>query len=181
MFQKAYAIASKFTRPIVLSRKTIAGNCSSSIGTYVVINDEGWIVTAYHVAETIAKMIADEKKVRDRELQEAQIRSDPALDKRTRQKKLAALGHPARDDTDRASAWWGMDNVTVPEFQTFPAMDLAVGKLEPFDKNWVPAYPKFKDPTKNFQPGTSLCKLGFPFHQIVPTWESANNRFVFST
>ena len=43
MFRLAYKIAREFTFPVILSRRTIAGACSSSIGAYVVINADGWI------------------------------------------------------------------------------------------------------------------------------------------
>lgn len=57
-------------------------------------------------------------------------------------------------------------------------IDLGVGKLDPFDSTWVKTYPVFKDQTKNFEPGKSLCKLGFPFHQFQPTWEAATEKFM---
>jgi trypsin-like peptidase len=177
MFQAAYAIARQFTWPVVLSRRTIGGDCSSSIGAFVIVNDEGWIVTAHHIAELLGKMIAGANKARAHETQEAQIRNDSSLDHKARKKKLASLGHLSKDETDRCSAWWGKDGLNVAQFHSLPHVDLAVGKLEPFDKNWVPTYPTFKDPAKNFEPGTSLCKLGFPFHQITPTWNAAKDSF----
>jgi hypothetical protein len=177
MFQAANAIARQFTLPVVLSRKTIGGDCSSSIGSFVIVNDEGWIITAHHIADFLAKMIAGEKKVRDHEKEEANIRADTTLDQKSRQKKLKSLGHLGKDETDRCSAWWGRNGLSVPQFQILPAVDLAIGKLVPFDKSWISTYPTFKDPTKNFEPGKSLCKLGFPFHQITPIWHAATGSF----
>src|SRR5580693_3409774 len=112
MFQDAYAIARQFTQPVVLSRKTIGGACSSSIGAFVIVNDDGWIVTAHHIAELLGKMIDDENKTRTHGIQEEQIRNDPDLDHKARKKKLAGLGHLSKDATDRCSAWWGRDGVT---------------------------------------------------------------------
>ncbi len=177
MFQAANAIARQFTLPVVLSRKTIGGNCSSSIGAFVVVNDEGWIITAHHIAELLAKMIAGANKARAHETQEAQIRGDSNLDHKARKKKLASLGHLGKDETDRCSAWWGRNGVSVPQIHSLPAVDLAIGKLEPFDKSWISTYPTFKDPTKNFEPGKSLCKLGFPFHQITPIYRANTDSF----
>jgi len=144
----------------------------------VIVNEEGWIVTAFHMVDLLAKMNDGAQKTRNREAEEARIRSDPTLDKRTRQKQVSSLGRLGKEDTDRCSVWWGRDGVTIPQFHTLPAADLAVGKLEPFDKTWVADYPTFKNPSMNFEPGTSLCKLGFPFHQITPTWDAAKNSFV---
>jgi hypothetical protein len=49
MFKDAYAKARGYTRPVVISTRTISGKCRSEAATYVVLNREGWIVTAYHV------------------------------------------------------------------------------------------------------------------------------------
>lgn len=38
-------------------------------------------------------------------------------------------------------------------------------------------YPVFKDPTKDYEPGQSLCKLGFPLHQVTPIWRADMNQF----
>lgn len=46
MFPDALEIARNFTLPVVISRKASVGKCSSSIGACVVINKEGWIITA---------------------------------------------------------------------------------------------------------------------------------------
>jgi hypothetical protein len=48
MFKDAVRLATAFTRPLVISRKTVSGACGAAIGTFVVVNSEGWIVTAGH-------------------------------------------------------------------------------------------------------------------------------------
>jgi hypothetical protein len=35
----------------------------------------------------------------------------------------------------------------------------------------------FKNPTKNFSPGASLCKLGYPFVEFNPTYDAVQNSF----
>jgi hypothetical protein len=42
----------------------------------------------------------------------------------------------------------------------------------------VSRYPVFKDPDRDFQPGASLCKLGYPFHSITPVYDSAKDSFM---
>ena len=77
-------------------------------------------------------------------------------------------------------------NTALTILRYFPAtmpglgevVDLGVVKLEPFDPNWVKVYPVFKDWKKDFEPGRSLCKLGFPFHQFTPTWDPTNKGFI---
>jgi hypothetical protein len=67
-----------------------------------------------------------------------------------------------------------IDGVT-PEFGDIG--DVGVGRLDPFDPGCTKVYPIFKDPSKNFDPGTSLCKLGFPFHSFEPTWNKEREMF----
>jgi hypothetical protein len=54
---------------------------------------------------------------------------------------------------------------------------LAVGRIEGFDPTHVPAYPQFADPALALDPGTSLCRLGFPFHEISATFDESSNMF----
>ena len=66
---------------------------------------------------------------------------------------------------------------TVPDLGE--AVDIGVGRLEPFDPSLYPIseYPVFKNPDKNFEPGVSLCKLGFPLNQVTPTWDEQADGF----
>ena len=41
----------------------------------------------------------------------------------------------------------------------------------------ISVYPVFKDPISNINIGTSLCKLGFPFHEIKASFDDAKNAF----
>jgi hypothetical protein len=74
MFHTALAIAEQYTQPVIISRRAVNGKCSSSIGSYVVINAEGWIVTAGHIIEQIAKLNDETLAARDREQRETSIR-----------------------------------------------------------------------------------------------------------
>jgi hypothetical protein len=74
------------------------------------------------------------------------------------------------------SFWWGWDPVRLNDVFVDRAMDIAVGRLEPFDKTWITGYPVFKDPLK-MRPGTSLCKLGFPFVSVTATFSEDTNSF----
>ena len=53
MFSKAVPIAAGFTRPVVISSRTAQGECAGTIGAYVVVNREGWILTAGHLLEIL--------------------------------------------------------------------------------------------------------------------------------
>jgi hypothetical protein len=179
MFQKALAIAAGFTLPVVLSRQAVSGACSSIIGTYVVVNREGWFVTAYHILELIDKLNEETVAVTDFETKQAAINADNTLDIRERRRRVNKLKRPTQETTKRWAVWWGRDGIQAKQCSGIQAVDIGVGKLEPFDPGWFPNYPVFKDPTKNFEPGRSLCKLGFPFHTITPTYDAIGDVFRF--
>jgi len=65
MFQKAYSIAAEFTRPVIFSRLQFDGTCSSSLSAFVVINSDGWIVTASHIIEHWRSLVEGCGKARD--------------------------------------------------------------------------------------------------------------------
>ena len=51
MFADAYAIARHFTSPTVLSTVHRNGDCHAAIGTFVVINSDGYALTASHILD----------------------------------------------------------------------------------------------------------------------------------
>jgi hypothetical protein len=177
MFRQAYAIAAKFTWPVVISRVTISGQCSSAIGTITVINDEGWFLTAAHILRMIDELGSDEAQTAAHEQQIDAITNDPSLDRATRRARLARLGKRKPDATKRASAWWGRDEPRIVHGEGIEGVDIGVGRLQPFDPAWVDTYPVIKDPNKDFQPGVSLCRLGFPFHSITPLYDENARSF----
>jgi hypothetical protein len=53
MFKDAVALAMNFTLPVVMSYPTVSGDCGTGNGTCVLINAEGWIVTAAHILKQL--------------------------------------------------------------------------------------------------------------------------------
>ena len=102
---------------------------------------------------------------------------DIAADKRHRKKGVRTFHQPAGASVRNHSVWWGVDGVRLVEARVVPAADLALGRLEPFDPASVAHYPVWKDPSRDFAPGRSLCKLGFPLHRIVPVYDEKANTF----
>jgi hypothetical protein len=123
----------------------------------VVVNQEGWIVTAAHIATQAADLTNADISARNWEFQRAAIKADTTINAKERDRRLAALGAPQKKTTVRAAAMWGTNGSRLTNVTTIPEIDLAVGRLDPFDPSWVSEYPVFKDPTKNFQPASSLC------------------------
>jgi hypothetical protein len=179
MFRKANAATRNFTWPIVLSTRNVSGVCSSSIATFVVINDGGWVVTAAHVLKAFDDAAKDVESVAAHQASVQSIRNDTSLLPKERSKRLQQLGHLDPTRIAACSAWLGRDGLSFSEMRYIELVDLGVAKLEPFDPLWITEYPRFKDHTKEFEPGVGLCKLGFPFHGITPIWDQASSAFTF--
>ena len=65
MFAKACERVYKFTRPLIISTRTVDGTVSSSCGTFIIINPEGWILTAGHLFDSFVKYQQDMKKIKE--------------------------------------------------------------------------------------------------------------------
>lgn len=54
---------------------------------------------------------------------------------------------------------------------------MAIFKVDSSAVSTITTFPKIKD-YKNIKPGTSLCKLGFPFTQVNATYNEQSNSFI---
>jgi biotin carboxylase len=57
VFRAACDIAKDFTFPVVISSRAVDGKIKGGIGTFIVLNDEGWIATCRHIAEQVEQKI----------------------------------------------------------------------------------------------------------------------------
>jgi hypothetical protein len=179
VFAAAYKLAREFTKPVVISRKTFDGKISASIGSFIMINSDGWILTAWHIIELLNKLEKGQVEHREWQTKEAAIRAENHSRKEL-SRRLQAIGHPTRDSVQNSSVWWGYDGARCVDVTGIPNADLAIGRLKGFDPKSINVYPVFKDPTKNIDEGTSLCRLGFPFQSPTrnPTYDETRNAFV---
>ena len=49
MFANAYKKATKFTHPVIISTHTLDGEVKCGCGAFVLLNNEGWILTVAHI------------------------------------------------------------------------------------------------------------------------------------
>lgn len=162
MFAKAVAVAQQFTRPVVISRLHYDGSVASGMGAFVVINHDGWIITAAHLFQ--AEVVAPSHK-KEIAAYEAAKKGGGKKGKGTRGKA------PKRNPkwlVDH-SYWWSANGVSAQNIAADFDLDIAIAQLDPFDPSTFSTYPRFKDAATGLAPGTSLCKLGYPFHEFAAT------------
>ena len=177
MFRTACTTARAFTRPVILCRQTVSGACSSSIGSFIVINDDGWIVTAGHMVDQIKALLDEEATTKNHPAALAAIQANTSLSGKQKYDQIKALGKVGPDSTNRAGVKWGGTDANLIDVKRHPDIDIAVGRLDTFDPASITSYPVFKDPSKDCDPGASLCKYGYPFHSVTPTWDDTAGKF----
>jgi hypothetical protein len=176
MFAKAYRTASEFTQPVIISIRLLDGTVSCSCGAFVVLNEDGWIVTAAHLWKSFVAFKQHRHLVDAYRSAALAIDQDDKLDARQKQKKARRLQRDPKWITNH-SFWWSRDQVRFKDVAILDTVDLAVARLEPWDRNWVSTCATIKDPAKPMEPGTALCKLGYPFHEISATYDDTKDTF----
>lgn len=169
MFANAYEIAARYTHPVLLSFRYFDKTVESGLGSFVVINEEGWIMTAAHILEPIFTFQQHAGEINRYKAEMAKISST-----------MSGVSYLQANPKwlTNYSHWWGADHHRISNFHILKENDLAIGKIENYNPAFVSGYPVFKNPSvlKN---GTSLCKLGYPFYDVKASFNEANNSFVF--
>lgn len=166
MFAKSLKHVMKFTRPLIIAKKHYSGILEMGCATFFVVNREGWALTAWHNLEFAHDTGIDEREIKEFESKFAAIKDDHSLGSRRRKQKLAEISkHP--DWVVDHCFWWGTKGVDTEEnIYGSKISDVALVKLTNFDPGEYEAYPTFRDPSDDLVPGTSLCRLGYPFPSI---------------
>lgn len=162
MFANGYRLASIFTQPVIVSVRLYNKTVDCGCGAFIVINNEGWIITVAHLFNSFLAFQQHTKEI---------------LEYNKKKFKILRYIRANSKWITNHSFWWGRDDVRLRDIRLIPEGDLAIGRLEPFDPAWITTYPVFKDPTTNINLGTSLCKLGYPFYKIEAGFDEANSRF----
>jgi hypothetical protein len=177
MFVDAYALAERFTRPLVISTRRLNGEVGSAVATWILLNADGWFLTAGHVFDLWRDFELHLPEVRTYRAAHAAITADPSLDAEQRRAALERLaGTVDLAWIENCSTWWGNDGLSSRDVSVIGNLDLALGRLEPANLLAGP-YPTFKNPDVGFRPGRSLCRFGFPFEQIAVSFDPARSAF----
>lgn len=176
MFRHAYKVAADFTIPVIVSLLYLDGRVECQVGAAVVVNDDGWLLTAAHILEPLSRFHQHQPEVVEQEATVRAILAGPGSQS-ARDKKIQQITKGSQ--LIRTCAYWlGIDGWSVPNWLLFPEADLAVGRLDGFDAAQVAGYPTFQ--TGDVDPGVSLCRLGYPFYEVNATYDDATNQFTFA-
>lgn len=172
MFSAAYQVVRSFTRPVAMSWRTMNGNVKCGLATFIVVNKDGWIITAAHVLNISSARAQHVIEKQAYDAQRSAIATDPNLSSGQRKKQNSRL-IPNPDWITDDSLWWCQDKAVASAVYVDAAADMAIVKLENFDTSTIQIYPKFKDPSTDPPPACSLCRLGFPFVNVTASHDPA--------
>lgn len=179
MFSDAYKKAVVFTQPVIVSMAMATGEVMSSVATFVVINEEGWIMTAAHVMAPL-QVMENQRPAYEAYLRRVnEIKLDAALSAEARAAEIEKL----QVDSSwirQVSYWWGNDAFRAVDIRANVAKDIAVVRLDGFRPEMFAAYPVFRSRENKLTPGTSLCRLGFPFSEVKSTFDDATGNFTLA-
>jgi len=155
MFAHAIEVASAFTNPYVGLRRREDGEVFTTMGAFVVVNRDGWILTSEHILEEIVSC----------------------------RRQVAGEG-PAEDNPVMAhSEIWALPGFedahpVVTAVHANRAADLALCKLDGVDAARLGRLPVFRDTAKrSVEQGMSVCRLGFPFYDVAATFNEEAREF----
>jgi hypothetical protein len=176
MFAHAYEIVRKFTLPLVVAFRQFDKKVLVGAGAMVILNNEGWFASVAHAFQPSFDYQRDRPAVDTFMKQVHAIETDHSKDEGEKRKSMSQLTPNPNWVTDLT--FFGLPAGTqLKDARLLAEADLLVARLEPFEPSLVQdTYPILKDP-KVLRPGTSLCKLGFPFHSIGADFDEGTKRF----
>jgi len=177
MFAEAIASVAEYTRPVIVSKRLENQEVTCGMATFIVINDLGWILTAAHVVQDVALAEQHKKEREEYQKQVDAINANPLF---STGKKKHEINQLKRDWTwiTNQSLWWAVDELTFNTLHVDPVADLAITQLRgPIEKLGVKKFPTFANPATPIRQGTSLCRAGFPFHDIKALFDASSSRF----
>lgn len=177
MFAKAYEIASKFTYPLIISSRHYDDSVTCNIGAFVILNPDGWIITAAHVLDSHFQFLENKIEISNYENEVALISKNEKLTRKQQTKKISRIKKNEKWIINH-SFWWGADIYKIDKFIIFQKADIAIAKIDGYRPPNDIKYPIFKNPNE-MKVGTSLCKLGFPFHAANASFDKEKNMFIF--
>lgn len=179
MFTDALKLATRYTYPVIVSRRHFDRTTESGCAAFVVLNEEGWIATAAHLLGAFTAFERSAREIARYYEKILSIQQAPHLGSEEKRRKVFRLKTDPKWVT-HLTFWWGRDGVQLKDVRLLPEADLAVGRLDPFDPEAFRPFPVLKDPAC-LDVGTPLCKLGYPFQRIDASFDESGGEFRLST
>lgn len=173
MFADAVAQAAEFTRAVLISTRELSGKVETGLGTFILVNADGWILTAAHLFGALVKANSDKADHDAFVAARDALLADKSLSPGKRRKKIRGLKQDPKWLT-HVSYFYGNPAITAGATHIDGAADLAAVQLSNLNLPFNQRFPGFGDPKIELPQGRSLCKLGFPFHTFKTEFDEAS-------
>lgn len=175
MFIKAYEIAREYTKSIVIVYRYFDKKVCGGLGTYVVLNDEGWLMTAAHNFIVAVAFNNHRKEIDDYKDKIKKIESNTKIKQNAKKHILKKIKSNNKWITDFMIIL-DAKPTQILESHFYGLHDIAFIRVDKDLMKNQKVFPKIIN-SDLVKPGTSLCKLGFPFTQVKPTFIESKNQF----
>ena len=177
MFSDAIALTAEFTRPVIISKRLENQQIGCGIATFVVVNDKGWALTAAHVVQDIFTAQKHEQERNEWQKAVDAINANTLVSPGKKKHEINKLKKNWEWITNQ-SLWWAVDGIGFSNIFVNLAADIALVQLTgPIEKLNTKVFPKFADPAKPVRQGTSVCRLGYPFHDVKALFDPIKKQF----
>lgn len=181
MFSRAFEKATAFTHPVLFGIQRMDGTTAGGCGSYVMLNEDGWALTAAHVVEPLWWNEVNREKILQFEKEWTEVENNPrnsSINKKMVElKKLLSKFKFGGDEAKSCNFYWGEKGRIIESCIMHDSADLALLKFKSSDQDYITNYPVIKKPTSLI--GTMLCRIGFPF-VTVDVKENEGNQILFN-
>lgn len=177
MFTHSYKITSGFTQPLITAYRLLDGTVESGLGTFIILNDEGWLLSVAHNFNASFAFHEHQKLILEYQEKVNAINADKTLNSKQKHRALQAV----KTNKKWVSAFvilFGGVQAEIEQSIIYAEHDIALIKVNSKLVADAPNFPVFKDPA-NFEFGKSLCKLGYPFYPVNATYNEEKQSFEF--
>lgn len=164
--------------PVEASVRYQSGEVIYSIGAGILVNRDGWILTAGHMLQNFVDAHEAIKEANLHRKRAEEIRNASNLPHKEKQKQLKSLGkiNPNLPTNKSLRAAQQGHNKGVSDVRIFAEADLGVFRIEDFAVPDDYATPYFrKEPLRV---GEAVCRIGYPFYSVEVKWDEQNKRFL---
>ena len=175
MFSKAYNLAKLFTHPLVVAMRYHNKTIESGLGAFVVLNDDGWLMTAAHNFGSAFAFGQHQQELAHYSQKVESLNANTQVKEHQRKILAQAIKPNPKWITDFAIMLAGQ-RIDILEHYFYQQNDIAFIRVDKSFTKGQTVFPKIINPSI-IAPGTSLCKFGFPFIEVKASFNTNTNQF----
>lgn len=122
MFAQACALVRQFMQPVIISIRFYDKTTACDGGNFVVLNEEGWIITVAHLFESSQTFKKHTEAIKEFQTNQQAVQEKPWLTAKQKRKSLHSIKANPRWITNH-SFWWGKDGVSLKDIKILPEAD----------------------------------------------------------